>query len=549
MSTSKIDFKQLAQQARELRKMIIQRASMDSGHCASPLGTVEIIQALLQVFDFSKDKIVFDVGHQSHAYKILTGRKSRYFTMSKKGGIAAYPDIYESSFDFYGVGHSATAASAALGFSIKHPEYKSIALVGDGALTGGEVYEALNHAGQLKTNLLVIYNDNGMSIQKNVGSLTDIKKLKGFSESLGFEYQGIIDGHDTKLLIEKLEKIKKIKRPVFMHVKTIKGKGYKPAEDDPARFHWPAPYDIKTGQPKNISTGESFFTHNYKKGIEFIKKYKKVYFIAPAFVGWGLSGIKKEFPDHVIDTGIAEQHAVTFSSALALNGNKVFCYLSSNFLPRSLDQLIDVCLQKINMVFVITFSGISDGGPTHQGIYTFPMLNMLPNAKIIHPCSLKEYDRWLDIAIKSKGTYFIQTPEENVFSKDTNEEISQIRSGEKITILPLGNLMGRAIRAADKLKNAEVLYVPILKPFNIELLSKYAQKTKKLLILEDGFVQSGIGEDIITKLNPGKKGIQYKILGVPDKFPIQGSMEDVYETCGLSEKNILNEAKELLKTV
>lgn len=540
----KIDLIKLKKQAEEIRKMIIERSSINSGHCASPLGTVEITQTLIHVFDFTKDKIIFDVGHQSHAYKILTDRKEKYFSMSKKGGMAAYPDIYESKFDYYGTGHSATSVSAALGYSIGHDEYKSIAFVGDGALTGGEVFEALNQAGQLRTNLLVIYNDNSMSIKKNVGNLTDKKQLKAFSQSLGFEYNGIIDGHDTGLLITELEKIKLIKHPVFLHIKTIKGKGYKPAENEPDRFHWPAPYDIKTGQPRNLTTGESFFTHNYQKGIEFIKKYKNIYFTTPAFIGWGLSRLQNEFPKNVIDTGITEQHSVTFSSALALNGNKVICYLSSNFLPRSLDQLIDVCLQKIPMIFVITFPGISDGGPTHQGIYTFPMLNMLPNAQIVHPCNLKDYDKWLDIAIESNKTYFIQTPEENISYEDTNEEIIKIKTGDKLTILPIGNLMGKAIKIADKISDVEVLYIPRLKPLDINLLKKYIQKTKKLLILEDGYIQSGIGQHIISQL--GLNNLKYKIIGVPDKFPIQGSMDEVYEDCGLSDKNILKEAMKLI---
>lgn len=539
-----IDFNKLKQQAKEIREMIIQRASVDSGHCASPLGVVELTQALLSVYDFTKDKIVFDVGHQAHSYKILTGRKNKYFTMSKKGGLTAYPDIFESEYDFYNTGHSATATSAALGFSIGHNEYKSIALVGDGALTGGEVFEALNHAGQLQTNLLVIYNDNNMSIKKNIGALTEKTKLKKFSESLNFEYKGIFDGHDTELLIKELTKIKKIKHPVFLHIKTIKGKGYKPAENEPDRFHWPAPYHIKTGQPKNSTTGESFFTHNYKKGIEFIKKYKNIYFTTPAFIGWGLSGIQKEYPNNVIDTGIDEQHCVTFSSALALNKNKVICYLSSNFLPRSLDQIIDVCLQRIPMVFVITFPGISDGGPTHQGIYTFPMLNMLPNAQIVHPCNLKDYDKWLDIALESNKTYFIQTPDENVGYSDELEEIVKIKEGNKLIILPIGNLMGKAIKAANKISDVEVLYIPKLKPLNIKLLKEFVIKTKKLLIIEDGFIQSGIGQSIITQLNIND--LKYKIIGVPDKFPIQGSLNDVYDECGLSDENILKEARDLI---
>ena len=261
----KIDIKRLEKEAEQLRKMIIERAAIDSGHLASPLGVVELTQALISVFNFNKDKIVFDVGHQAHAYKILTGRKDSFFSMSKKGGMRAYPDIGESKYDFYGVGHSATSVSAALGYSIGHQEYKSIAVVGDGSMTGGEVFEGLNQAGQLKTNLLVIYNENGMSISKNVGALDKMTELKKFAESLSFEYVGVIDGHDTKKLIEILKKIKQKKYPVFLHIKTIKGKGYKPAEKDPESFHWVSPFDVETGDLGQTDVDDNWFKHNFKK--------------------------------------------------------------------------------------------------------------------------------------------------------------------------------------------------------------------------------------------------------------------------------------------
>jgi len=543
----KIDYKALSKQAEEIRKMIIKRASLNSGHLASPLGAVELTQALMCVFDFKKDKIVFDVGHQAHAYKILTGRKDRYFTMSKKGGLRAYPDIFESEYDYYGVGHTATAVSAALGYSINHPEYKSIAIVGDGSLTGGEVFEGLNHAGELKTNLLVVYNDNGMSLTENVGALHDQSKVMPFAISLGFEYIGIIDGHDTKKLVFIFEEIKKKKHPVFLHIKTVKGKGYMPAEKEPSSFHWPAPFDIADGEPINTSTGDSWFGHSYQKAVEYINKNKNVYFVTPAFIGWGLDKVKREYPNRVIDTGINEQHCVTFSSALALNGNRVFCYIGATFLPRAFDQVIDVCLQKIPMVFVIYFTGIGDGGYTHQSTYTFPMLSMLPNATIIHPSGLNEYDRLLDQSFKMKGPVFIQVPEENISVKPYKGNVAQIKRGTKLTVLPIGNMMGKALKLADTLKDIEVLYTPFLKPFDTRAFAAYIAKTSKLLILEDGFIRGGIGEGIIHSLQ--KHGIQfeYKILGVEDVFPEQGSLEEVYEYVGLSDKSIKTAAMNLIK--
>jgi 1-deoxy-D-xylulose-5-phosphate synthase len=545
----KLDYSKLKKEAAEIRKMIIKRASENSGHCASPLGVVELTQALLAVFDFKKDKIVFDVGHQAHAYKILTGRKDSYYSMSKKGGMRAYPDISESKYDFYGVGHTSTSISAALGYSIGHPEYKSVAVVGDGSLTGGETFEGMNHAGALRTNILVIYNDNGMSLVENVGALHDKKNVKGFAESLGFEYIGVEDGHDTKKLVEILEAIKQKSTPVFLHLSTIKGKGYEYAEKEPSRFHWPAPFDIKTGKPKSAATGDSWFAHNHKKAIEYLKKHKNLFFTTPALVGWGLGGAKAEFPDRVIDTGINEQHCVTFSSALALSGNKVLCYIPSTFLARAFDQVIDVCLQKIPMVFVITFPGIADGGYTHQGIYTFPMLNMLPTATIMHPSGFDEFDRMLDVALKSGKTVFIQSPKENIKAPAFNGSITQVKKGNKLTVLPLGNMFTKALKLANTLQEVEVLYSPIIKPFDSKALSSYVKKTGKLLILEDSFVRSGIGEGIVRDLYEMGVKFDYSILGVRDIFPEQGSMEDVYEYVGLSDSNICEVAEKLIKRV
>lgn len=542
-----INYKKIKKQADDIRAMIIKRASIDSGHCASPLGVVELTQALLAVYDFKKDKIVFDVGHQAHAYKILTGRKKDYFSMSKKGGMRAYPDISESEFDFYGVGHTSTSVSAALGYSIGHPEYKSIAILGDGSLTGGEAFEGLNHAGELKTNILVVYNDNGMSLVENVGALHDKKRVKGFAESLGFEYIGIVDGHDTKKLVEILGEIKKMVRPVFLHILTIKGKGYKYAQEDSSQFHWPAPFDIKTGKPLVVSSGDNWFLHNYKKGVEYLKKYNNVYFVTPAQVGWGLSEIKNEFPKRIIDTGINEQHCVTFSSALALSGNKVLCYIPSTFLARAFDQVIDVCLQKIPMVFVVTFPGIADSGYTHQGIYTFPMLNMLPTATVIHPSGLDEFDRLLDSAIQSKKTIFIQTPDENVSVKPFAGSMTALRKGKKLTVVPLGNMINKALSIADKIGDVEVLYSPQIKPFDSKTLSKYVETTQKLLILEDGFVRGGIGEGIVDDLYSMGIKFDYEILGVKDQFPEQGTLDEVYKYVGLSDGHICEVAIKLIK--
>ena len=283
-----------------------------------------------------------------------------------------------------------------------------------------------------------------------------------------------------------------------------------------------------------------------KSGTRLVNKYDNVYFVSPAYISWGLSELKNKFPNRVLDVGIAEQHCVTFSSAMALNNNNVFCYLAGWFLPRAVDQIIDVCIQKISMVFVIYFGGIADMGYTHQGIYTFPILNMLPNVTIMQPCGFDEYDRMIDEAVKITGPVFIQTPEENIKVNKKDNSISQIKTGGKLSILPLGNMMGKALRIADMIDDIEVLYAPIIKPFDTKLLKKYVSKTGKLLILEDGLIRSGLGEDIVIDLQKQGLDFEYKIMGVEDKFPEQGNLDEVYEYLGLDNDTIIKEAKKLI---
>ena len=542
-----MNIEKLKTQAKEIREMIIKKASNDGGHLASPLGVVEITQALVNVFDFTKDKIVFDVGHQAHAYKILTDRKERYFTMGKKNGIADYPDIHESEYDYYGVGHSATAVSAALAYSINSGDGKVVAFIGDGSLTGGECFEALNQVAEHDTDLLVIYNDNQKSIYDNVGSLSESNNLKKFSESLGFTYIGIKDGHDILELIDKLKWTKSQRKPIFLHISTIKGKGYKYAEKNPEKFHWTMPFNVNTGEFIGTDGDDTLEKRNYKKAKEYINKFKKVYFTTPSFPEAGLDIIKQEFPKKVIDTGMAEQHAVTFSSALALDGGKVFSFLCSYFLPRAIDQIIDVALHKINMVFILSLSGIAPSGPTHQGIYTFGILNMLPNIELYNPCNLEEYDRLLDIAVEKPKPIFIQSLGENIDFKfsDEKKDIYEILKGGKVTILPLGNMLQKAINISKKIDGASVLYAPILIPFNTELLSKYIKKSKKLIIIEDGFIKSGIGQHIVHELNQLNIDFKYEIFGIKDKFPIQGTMDEIFEDNKMTDDDIIEAIKQI----
>lgn len=533
----------------KLRKTILEQAAKDGGHVGPPLGAVEIIQALLHVFDFTHDKMFFDVGHQMHAYKILTDRADKFCTMDKKDGISEFPNPHESSFDFYTGGHSGLSISAALGYAANHKEYKTIALIGDGSMTGGQPYEALNHAGSLQPNMLVIYNDNDFSITENTGFLSSQKQLQKFSESLGFEYKGIVDGHNLKELVTILEEIKLKTRPVFLHVRTTKGKGYLPAERNPVAFHSHDPFNIETGKPHKAKDNP-FRDLVIKKTKQLYKQYNgNLYLTTPAAArSSGLKELRHIFPNNVIDTGMNEQHCVTFSAALALNGNRVVCFIPAIFLPRALDQIIDVCLLEVPIVFVLLNPGIAGTGPTHQGIYTFPMLNMLPNATLFNPASLNEFEATLDEALNAKGPVFIQKPSENV-TQDLeldDADVATIKQGSNLTVLSIGNMLGKSLSLADKVNSVEVLHVAKVKPLNLEKIRKSAHKTGRVLILEDGCVHAGIGQQIVTELQD--IGAKFEILGVKRAYPPLGNLQEVYAHVGLSDEAVTVAAAKLLES-
>lgn len=529
-------------QAAELRQTILEKMAKDGGHVSSPLGVIELIQALMTVYDFTKDKITFDVGHQMHAYKLLTDRAEVFETMDIQGGIGEYANIHESPYDFYTGGHSGTAISAALGYSVNHPEYKSIALIGDGSMTGGQPYEALNQAGEIRSNILVIYNDNDYSVTENTGFLHSQKRLQKFSESLGFEYVGVADGHNTLSLIDTLRDIQNKKHPVFLHVKTLKGKGYKPAEDDPVTFHWLEPFDLETGRLKNEKANK--FRDAVIETAQALKeKYSDFYMVSPAAArSSGLKELKDIYPNYVFDTGMNEQHCITFSAGLALNKNKVVCFLPATFLPRALDQLIDVCLLKVPMVFVLLNTGIGATGPTHQGVYTFPTLNMLPNAELYNPSTLDDFTELLEQSLEKDGPVFIQKPSENVELGDG--DIVEVSQGERLTVLAIGNTLKSALRLAENIKGTEVLYAKQIVPIDIGAIRSHVHKTGRLLILEDGLVKSGIGQHIVSSIL--EEQYRFEILGVKDVFPRIGTLQEVYKDIGLSDEHILNAAKRLI---
>ncbi|MBU0991094.1 MAG: hypothetical protein KJ737_01265 [Proteobacteria bacterium] len=546
------------EKAKAIREMIIDRAAKHGGPFASSLGIVELTLALLDVFDFDKDKIVFDIGHQYQAYKILTGRKERFYELGIKGGLTRYPDITESPYDFFTTGHSGTSVSAALGYALSNPSNKSIALVGDGSLTSGQIFEALNHAGGLQPrNLLVIINQNGWSIDKNTGALSDGSTIKQFAESLKFKYHGIFDGHDTTLLIEKLKEVKEEDSPVIFHVKTIKGKGCRYAEEDPVTFHHPFfPFDRETGKTETIvedwhQDGLWLLESFSRKCAEFIKRYANIYFTSPAYLLGGFQILAKAYPGRVIDTGICEQHCMTLSTALGLAGNKVVMSLASFFLPRCYDQIFDLCIQNIPIVVFICFPGIRPSScATHQATFDISALRTIPNLTLMHPKGIDEFMDMLDFAVEADRPVFIHGSYEDCMEGE-NLPIEYGKAvleteGDQLTVVPVGAMFKSAFEIERQIKGVEIINPRFLKPFDFTLLETSVRKTGRVLIIEDGIRYGGLGESILAHLKEKNITCESKLMTIPDRFIRPGTWEEIFNDTGLTDDDILESAKMLV---
>lgn len=556
----KLNIAELKILAGEIRTFLVENISKHGGHLSSNLGTVELTLALHKVFDFSFDKIVWDVGHQSYTHKIITGRKDSFRTLRQKGGISGFPKTQESPCDAFNTGHASTSISAALGFAkafeMDGSSARAVAVIGDGALTGGMAYEALNHAGSSKSPLIVILNDNGMSISENVGGLSQYLRkvtsrskyinakisvnrfLKGlpvigepfrkfvhrskrllkkfiFSkklfENMGLEYLGPVDGHDLKELITIIDYAKSLNRPVIVHTVTQKGKGYTPSEADPSLFHGIGCFDVETG---NI-TGCSTNSYSDTFGEEIVKQAesneKLVCITAAMPDGTGLGAFAKQFPKRFFDVGIAEQHAVTFASALAASGYVPVFAVYSTFLQRGYDQLLhDTALQNLHVVFAIDRAGATGSdGETHQGIYDLSYLSHIPNIKILAPASPAELKIMLDFAInRCTGPVAIRYPKGS--SSDTGIIPEPVvdgcgieeKSGDDVLLVALGSQVGEAHRAAKILDahgiSASVINARFLKPFDEKLLKKTAKGKKIIATLEDNVCIGGLC-DVVRK--------------------------------------------------
>ena len=588
--------------AQEIREYIIKIVSKNGGHLASNLGVVELTISLHSIFNVPFDKIIWDVGHQTYTHKILTGRKEELKTLRTSGGIAGFPKLEESETDCFNTGHSSTSISIALGMAkardIKKENNSIICVIGDGALTGGMALEALNDAGSSDTKLTVILNDNEMSISKNVGGVNmllsklrtkklytksnisakkiikrvpvvgapfvkfvqkakrSIKQLiipKMYFEDIGFRYLGPVDGHD----IEKLESLLKISKeldgPVLIHVLTKKGKGYKPAEENPDKFHSTSAFEIETGKTlKEKQTDYSKIFGN--KLIQLAEENNKIVAITASMKdGTGLTEFQKKFPNRFFDVGIAEQHAIGFSAGLASNGMIPVVPIYSSFYQRAYDQVIhDVCIQNLPVIMCVDRAGIVGAdGETHQGILDLSFFNIIPNLTIMAPKNFKELEDMLEFATKLNKPVVIRYPRggegKNVFKENTKIEYGKaeiLQEGNDISILAIGKMVDRAIDVCNKLKedniNAEVINIRFLKPLDKETIINSVKKTKNCITIEDNILLGGLASNVKELLLDNKLDVNIKTFGYPNKFIKHGSIEDIEKKYGLDTESIYN---------
>lgn len=595
----KLNSKQLNQLSQEIRDYMLSVISKNGGHVASNFGIVELTIALLKVFDFDKDKIIFDVGHQSYPYKILTGRKNEFKTLRKYKGISGFPKREESKYDFFDVGHSSNSISVALGVAkardIREEKFNVISLVGDGALTGGMAYEGLNDLGYSKTKMIVIINDNQMSISKNVGGLSVylnkirlnkhynslkkkvhmrlgdknkltllIKKVKYtfksmfvqqmLFEDLGIRYIGPVDGHNIGEMVKIFTEVKSLDEPVVVHVLTKKGKGYTHAEEQPNKFHGISPFDINTG---DVLSDSSKFTYSKAFGnamVNIAKNNKNVVAITAAMTeGTGLKKFAETYPERFFDVGIAEEHAVSFAAGLATQGLQPVFAVYSTFLQRGFDQiLIDVCMQNLPVVFMIDRAGIvGNDGKTHQGIFDISYLSLIPNLTILAPKTVKEVEPMLKYALSLKKPVAIRYPRGgNKLDLTEAAKIQEgkwevLEKGEKIAIIATGKMVEEAILAKEKLKeekiNPMIINALSIKPLDILLLKRLNRNKYDIVTLEDNVENGGLGTLIESEMQ--KINYRGKILKIAyrDKFIEHGNVDELMKAEKMDKDGIVKQ--------
>ncbi len=571
----------LKQLADELRSFTIELVSETGGHLASSLGTVELTIALHHIYNTPDDRLVWDVGHQAYPHKILTGRRDRMSSIRQEGGLAGFPKRTESKYDTFGVGHSSTSISAALGMAIAAQHQKIdrrvVAIIGDGAMTAGMAFEALNHAGVLDANLLVILNDNEMSISPNVGGLSNYlakvlsgslystmregsKKVLGtiptvwelarraeehmkgmvipgtLFEELGFNYIGPIDGHDLKTLTTTLGNLRKLKGPQFLHIVTKKGKGYPPAEENPCTYHGVGPFDAETGAIHKKSQSGPSYTQIFSDWLcDMAAHDDKLVAITPAMrEGSGLVRFSDEFPNQYFDVGIAEQHAVTLAAGMACDGLKPVVAIYSTFLQRAYDQLIhDVAIQNLDILFAIDRAGVvGPDGPTHAGSFDLSFMRCIPNMTIMAPANEQECRTMLSTGFKHTGPCAVRYPRGPGPGVAVNTALDTIeigqaeprRQGSKIAILSFGITLSAALEAADIL-DATVINMRFIKPLDTNLILEIAKSHELIVTIEDNAIQGGAGSAVNECLARHDLPIPVRNLGLPDQFQEHASRE------------------------
>ena len=587
----KLDIEELNALAEEIKLFLIDSIEQTGGHLSSNLGTIELTLAMHYVFDTPNDTFVWDVGHQAYTHKILTGRKDLMSTLRQKGGLSGFTKRSESEHDAFGAGHSSTSISAALGIAIANKLQQksdtSIAVIGDGALSGGMSFEAMNHAGDTDANLLIILNDNDMSISENVGALSKYltrlisgkiystmksksleflerlprvqkfakrseEHLKGMFlpgtlfEELGIEYFGPIDGHDIPVLIKALQNLKNIENPRILHIITKKGHGLEAAEQNPLKFHGISPPSNSTNNFPSYSKVFGEWLCNSAKNDE------RIIGITPAMSeGSGMVNFEKNFPDRFIDVAIAEQHAVTLAGGMATKGLKPVVAIYSTFLQRGYDQFIhDIALQNLNVIFAIDRAGlVGADGATHAGIFDLSFLRCIPNIVIMAPSSSIEMYKALNFSLNFNGPVCVRFPRGKSaiedFITDASIEIGKgniVRTGKDIAIFAFGNMLEPALRASEKI-DATVIDMRFVKPLDENLIIDTANSYKKLISIEDNTASGGAGSAINELLQSKHIKTPLHILGVPDLVTEHGSQDELYLLYGLHEANIINVAK------
>ena len=601
----KLSDEQLDGLADEIRRFLIEKISRTGGHLASNLGAVELTMALHLTLDFPEDKLIWDVGHQSYTHKLLTGRSGGFDTLRKYGGMSGFPKRKESDCDAFDTGHSSTSISAGLGLvearELLGQDHTVVSVIGDGSMTGGMAYEALNNASRLKSNFIIVLNDNHMSISENVGGISrylsglrttqtytgikkgvegTLKKIPGrgdrivsqlrktksgikqlfvpgmFFEDMGITYLGPVDGHDVRKLVKVLNEAKRVDHAVLVHVITEKGKGYRPAEENPSRFHGTGPFDIRTGEPAEKSSTDSYTEVFSKVLADIARKDEKVVAITAAMAdGTGLAAFKKYFPKRFFDVGIAEEHAMTFAAGLAAGGMKPVFAVYSSFLQRAYDQTLhDVCLQDLPVVIAVDRAGlVGSDGETHQGIFDLSFLSSIPNMTVISPKNRWEMADMLRFAVDYPHPVALRYPRGEAYEgmKEFRTPVeygkSEVLYEEKdIAVIFVGHMAELADRVRSGIRDAgyscSLINARFVKPLDTQLLDRLSHTHRLFVTIEENVMSGGFGEQVIEYASDAKLPVYVRNIGLPDDYVEHGNVEILRREAGLDCDRIVKQA-------